>query len=206
MNVIDLKSRRPLIVHPEFKELAGEAAFPLWFIREVKDLLISTEVYAIASGVGLLYRLTPALLENYTELSAKNMRASPFERVPKWADGVVRSYRKHVVDSVLHEVDDIVMGFATLDKLFKRNTAAATSLARSLKIRRDDLESAAVICVMWDEQHVVKEIARVDALAVSCVVSCDTIGGYLNQRGIDRRLNTVFDMQPHKWWGVKGTL
>jgi len=202
MNVIDLKSGRPWVVHPDFNVLAGEADFPLWFIREVKASLNSNDVYAIASGVGLIYRLTPALADNYARFLAHTVTASPFSRVPEWADGVVKVYRKHVVDCALYEVDDILTGFGALEKLFRRNTTAAASLARTLKIRRDDLESVAVICDMWEERHVVKEIARVDALAVSCsAMLCDD-----HRQGIARRLNTVFDMLPRKWWGVKGTL
>lgn len=203
MNVFELKSGRPRLIHPDFNDLAGEAEFPLWFIREVKSLLSSKELYAIAAGVGLISRYTTYVAENYAALTLHNDETKlPIWRAIQWSEGVAKLYQQNILDAAIHEVDDIADGFGTLQKVVKRNPTAGASLARSLRLRRDDLESVSLVCTLWQQTQVLKEIDRIDALAASCrAMLCDD-----HRQGIDRRLNVMFEMNPRRWWGVKGTL
>jgi hypothetical protein len=203
MNVFELKSGRPRLIHPEFNDLAGAVEFPLWFIREVKSMLASKELYAIAAGVGHMARYTPFVGENYLALveTMQDMRM-PLWHALAWSEGVATVYRKNVIESAIHEVDVMMTCLSTLQLLANRKTHACATLSRTIRIQRDDLESVIGICTMWGSNALIEDVARLDAVASSYrhYMTDD------HRQGIDRRLNVLFEIDSRRWWGVKGTL
>jgi hypothetical protein len=197
VNVYELKTGRPKIVNPCFKDFTAECFFPRWFENEVTALLESPEPYSIAAGAGLICRMTPFLAQNYNAVNARgNAHALPLWHVFNWVETVAPSLKTNIVESFTHEVDDVTDSFSTLKKLYDRNARSHGAVATMIKERRDDLESVGFVCMAMKHTGHASDLFRLDALALTCE-------SFLKEAIVsdNQRLAVIRKYFPERWWG-----
>lgn len=205
MAVYSIVTGKPLIRVPTFQYLAGSIAFPLWFVREVTSLLGSPERYGVCAGVGLVARLAHCLAPVGSGFSQPKC----VERCYEFTAHLDVEYKQSIVDSYNYEVDDIIDGFAVVCRLHERGTATVHHLIRTLKQRRDDMESVVFVCgfvTNYMRTTVgMPGVERIDAVARAYRDIIRDNHRYCSV--IEPRLNLIhMHNPPYAWWGVKGTV
>jgi hypothetical protein len=131
------------------------------------------------------------------------------ERCFEFTKHLDAEYKQSIVDSYNYEVDEIIDGFAVVCKLHDRGTGVVHHLIRTLKQRRDDLESVVFVCgFVTNYMRVTVGMPGVERIDAVARAYSDKLGD--NHRYcsvIEPRLNLIYTHNPpHAWWGVKGTV
>jgi hypothetical protein len=198
VNVFEHGTGRVRFVNPDIRDLMGDLDYPLWFIREVKAQLAAKEPYTVAAGVGMLVVYAPWVVEDYAEVVFDEHKRTPDSLCSDWCDRVARYYRNDIEGSLIYEVDELVEGLRCFATLYARDKLAALYALRSLKLRRDSLESVAWVCLKCARVPE-PELNAVDTTAqLYCDLMVDEQLG-----GAARRLNIAYKRNPKAWWALR---
>lgn len=184
---------------PPMTEILGTSPCQPWLFAEAKLLARSPASLSRAAAAGLAARLwIPAKQARAAENERLTVGEGPGTRAIQWFRSVAEEERRAVESAALSEAEALADTLPSLQTEVARDAVSARLLVHDWLVRRDDLESVAVL---WGADRAASAVGQ-------ALVSLDALAATHHSMfsafdfSDDERLADVSWQEPDSWWGV----